>query len=91
MTHEVRVDPLSGHRTVVAAARADRPGALPEVGPPPAIDPATDPFAPGNEDQTPPEVLAVGREPGAPADSPGWRIRAFPNRWPTVVPDAPEP
>jgi UDPglucose--hexose-1-phosphate uridylyltransferase len=56
---ELRVDPLTGLRSIIAAARADRPGGEFDLDPPPAIDAATDPFAPGHEDRTPPEVYAV--------------------------------
>lgn len=33
---------------------------------------------------TPPEVLALGRPDGAPADSPGWTVRVVPNKFPAV-------
>src|SRR3954453_20082958 len=87
---EVRVDPLTGHRTIIAAARSARPGAGLEVQPPAAIDPARDPFAEGHEDQTPPEVYAV-RANGAAPDTPGWRVRVGPNLYPALEPDAPAP
>jgi UDPglucose--hexose-1-phosphate uridylyltransferase len=90
MTPEIRVDPLSGHRTIVADGRASRPGAEFSVEPPPPIDPGTDPFAPGNEDRTPPELHAVRPGGGAP-DGPGWTVRVVPNLYPAVVPDPPEP
>ncbi|WP_205696308.1 DUF4921 family protein [Conexibacter sp. SYSU D00693] len=87
---EVRVDPLSGTRSVVAAHRGDRPGAFLPVTPPQPVDPATDPFAPGNEHETPPEVHAV-REDGSAPDTPGWRVRAVPNRFPVVTAEGEEP
>jgi UDPglucose--hexose-1-phosphate uridylyltransferase len=87
---EIRVDPLTGLRTVVAAERATRPGAGLTVDPAPAIDPATDPFADGHEDQTPPEIWAVRPGGGAP-DTPGWTVRVVPNRYPALAPDAPAP
>jgi UDPglucose--hexose-1-phosphate uridylyltransferase len=34
---------------------------------------------------TPPEVLALGRPAGAPADSPGWRVRVVPNKFPAMA------
>jgi UDPglucose--hexose-1-phosphate uridylyltransferase len=52
-------------------------------------DEVDDPFAAGNEASTPPEVYAV-REGSAP-DTPGWRVRVFPNRYPALEPDAPDP
>ncbi len=87
---EVRVDPLSGRRTLISAERAERPGAAITVAPAPAIDPADDPFAEGAEDRTPPELAAVRPAGGAP-DGPGWTVRVVPNRFPAVTPDAPAP
>jgi UDPglucose--hexose-1-phosphate uridylyltransferase len=87
---EVRIDPLSGLRAVVATDRARRPGGELTVAPPAPIDPAADPFAEGHEDQTPPEVAAL-RPAGGAADTPGWTVRAFPNRYPALTPDAPAP
>ncbi len=87
---EVRVDPLSGLRTIVAADRAARPGAGLETTPADPIDPAEDPFAEGHEDRTPPELHAVRPGGGAP-DTPGWRVRVVPNRFPALEPESPEP
>jgi UDPglucose--hexose-1-phosphate uridylyltransferase len=74
---EIRVDPLSGLRTIIAPERADR-----------ERDGELDPFAEGNESLTPPEVFAI-RPTGTPPDTPGWLVRAFPNRFPALTPDAP--
>ena len=87
---EIRIDALTGLRAIVATERAQRPGGDLTVAPPDPIDPATDPFAEGNEDQTPPELYALRRG-GGPADGPGWTVRAVPNRYPALVPGAPEP
>jgi UDPglucose--hexose-1-phosphate uridylyltransferase len=86
---EVRVDPLTGLRTIVAADRASRPGGGPTVAPPEPIDPETDPFLLGHEDRTPPEVYAL-REQGPP-DSPGWKVRVVPNLYPALSHSSPEP
>ena len=75
---EIRVDPLSGLRTIIAPDRAAREK---DRG---------DPFAEGNESQTPAEVYAV-RPDGSAPDTPGWRVRVFPNRYPAVRADAPAP
>ncbi len=85
--HEVRVDPLTGLRTIIAPVRADRPGAEATVvaaGPVPAD---TDPFAPGHEDRTPPALLEMPHADGAP----GWTVRVVPNLHPALTADAPEP
>jgi UDPglucose--hexose-1-phosphate uridylyltransferase len=87
---EVRVDPLTGLKCIIAAARADRPGAGFALDPPPPIDPEKDPFLEGHEDRTPPEVYAV-RPSGSRPDSPGWRVRVVPNLYPALGPDEPEP
>lgn len=42
------------------------------------------PFCYGHEDETPPEVLALGRERGGP-DSPGWSVRVVPNKFPALT------
>jgi UDPglucose--hexose-1-phosphate uridylyltransferase len=87
---ELRVDPLTGLKTIIAAARADRPGGQFDLDPPPPIDAEKDPFAPGHEDRTPPEVYAVRPNGGGP-DTPGWTVRVVPNLYPALTTDAPEP
>ena len=82
---ELRIDPLSGHRTIVAGERSRRPGGEPTCGPADPIDPAGDPFAEGHEDRTPPELHAV-RPGGGPANSPGWTVRVVPNLYPALDP-----
>jgi len=84
---EIRIDPLSGHRTIVAGARSRRPGGAPaervwELGAE-RIDPAEDPFAPGHEEQTPPELYALRPDGGAP-NSPGWIVRVVQNLYPAL-------
>jgi UDPglucose--hexose-1-phosphate uridylyltransferase len=86
---EVRVDPLTGLKTIIAAERAGRGGRVwiglisGDAAP---IDPETDPFAPGHEDRTPPEVYA-DRDEGTTADTPGWRVRVVPNLYPALSAD----
>ncbi len=90
---ELRVDPLSGKRAIVAGSRAGRPGGELSAPPPPELDPAKDPFAEGNEDRTPPEVYAV-RPDGGEANGPGWTVRVVPNLYPALGNDGdgqPEP
>jgi UDPglucose--hexose-1-phosphate uridylyltransferase len=87
---EVRVDPLTGLKTIIAAERAARPGGWLIAGAAAPIDPETDPFAPGHEDQTPPEVFA-DRPDGSAADGVGgsdWRVRVVPNLYPALSADA---
>ncbi len=87
---EIRVDPLSGHKTIVAGERSRRPGGEPRCAPPDPIDPAGDPFAEGHEDRTPPELYAL-RPQGGPPDSPGWRVRVVPNLFPALTPAPVQP
>jgi UDPglucose--hexose-1-phosphate uridylyltransferase len=82
---ELRIDPLSGHRTIVAGERSRRPGGEPRCAAAEPIDPEQDPFADGHEDRTPPELYAV-RPDGAPANSPGWSVRVVPNLYPALEP-----
>ncbi len=87
---EVRVDPLTGLRAIVAGDRATRPGGGLSVTPPEPIDREKDPFAEGHEDRTPPELHAVRPGGGAP-DTPGWTVRVVPNLYPALTPDSPDP
>jgi UDPglucose--hexose-1-phosphate uridylyltransferase len=82
---ELRIDPLSGHRTIVAGERSRRPGGEPRCAPADPIDPEQDPFAEGHEDRTPPELYAVRPDGGAP-NSPGWTVRVVPNLYPALEP-----
>jgi UDPglucose--hexose-1-phosphate uridylyltransferase len=84
---EIRIDPLTGLRAIIADGRADRPGALPDWEPVTPPDPAADPFAPGHEAETPPELFALRPE-GSLPDGPGWRVRVVPNRYPALEPEA---
>jgi UDPglucose--hexose-1-phosphate uridylyltransferase len=87
---EIRVDPLSGHKTIVAGERAERPGGEPRCAAPAEIDVERDPFAVGHEDRTPPELYAVRPEGGAP-NTPGWTVRVVPNLYPALSPESPQP
>ena len=87
---EVRVDPVTGLKSIIAADRATRPGGGLECQPAAPVDPEKDPFLDGHEDRTPPEVYAV-RANGAAPDSPGWSVRVVPNLYPALTADAPAP
>jgi UDPglucose--hexose-1-phosphate uridylyltransferase len=86
---ELRIDPLSGLRVIVAGERGGRPGAWLDVEPRSPVDREDDPFSAGHEQQTPPEVYAL-REDGGAADSPGWRVRVVPNLYPALSPGEPD-
>jgi UDPglucose--hexose-1-phosphate uridylyltransferase len=87
---EVRIDPLSGLRTIIAGARAGRPGGELRATPAEPIDPETDPFAEGHEDRTPPELYAVRRGGGEP-NAPGWTVRVVPNLYAALSAASPAP
>ena len=87
---ELRIDPLSGLRTIVAGERADRPGGGFHAEPQPELDPEKDPFLEGHEDRTPPEVFAL-RPDGGDENSPGWLVRVVPNLYPALSLDGDRP
>ncbi len=88
--NEVRVDPLTGLKVIIAAARAGRPGGHFDLDAEAPIDTEKDPFLPGHEDRTPPESYAVRPNGGAP-DGPGWSVRVVPNLYPALGPGGGEP
>ena len=75
---ELRIDPLSGLRVIVAGERGSRPGAWLDVTPRQPIDRERDPFAAGHEDRTPPELYTL------PGDNGSWRVRVVPNLYPAL-------
>jgi UDPglucose--hexose-1-phosphate uridylyltransferase len=88
---EIRIDQLSGLRTILAAGRADRPDNF-SARPAEPKGPESCPFCEGREDRTPPELYAT-RGAGEPADGPGWQTRVVPNLYPALgdpSPGAPE-
>jgi UDPglucose--hexose-1-phosphate uridylyltransferase len=84
---ELRLDPLSGLRTIVAGERAGRPGGDLRAEPRPPIDPEKDPFLEGHEERTPPELFAL-RPGGGAENGPGWTVRVVPNLYPALAPEA---
>ncbi|MFL5825555.1 MAG: DUF4921 family protein [Thermoleophilaceae bacterium] len=85
---ELRIDPLSGLKTIVAGERASRPGGGFHADPQPPLDPESDPFLEGHEDRTPPELYAL-RPGGGAANTPGWLVRVVPNLYPALSEEAP--
>ena len=79
---QFRTDVLTGQRVIVAPQRSQRPSArLPD----PPLNQLYDPFAEGQEHETPDERFAIRTRDSAP-NGPGWRLRVVPNRYPSVVP-----
>ncbi len=82
---EIRIDQLTGLRTILSPARADRPfdfGGVSTDDRGAAADSC--PFCEGREDRTPPETWADRPGGGAP-NTPGWRVRAVPNLYPALT------
>ncbi|MFB3830188.1 MAG: galactose-1-phosphate uridylyltransferase [Bryobacteraceae bacterium] len=78
---ELRKDPITGRWVIIATDRARRPSDFSrESVPAPAM--RFCPFCYGNEQKTPPEVLAY-RQNGGP-NQPGWSVRVVPNKFPVL-------
>jgi UDPglucose--hexose-1-phosphate uridylyltransferase len=80
MTPDFRRDPLHNIWVAYAPERQRRPQ---DYSPVTLADGAIDPFATGNERLTPPEIFATRPEDSKP-NSPGWRVRVVPNRYPAM-------
>ena len=78
---DLRKDPVTGRWVIIATERAKRPLEYPQDTVP--LDTSYDPFLEGNEDNTPPEIIAY-RNPGTQANRPGWRVRVVPNKFPAL-------
>src|SRR5512136_2546964 len=78
---ELRKDPVTGRWVIISTERGKRPSdfGLQKVKPKEGFCP----FCPGNEDKTPPEILAFRQE-GSPRNGPGWRLRVVPNKFPAL-------
>jgi UDPglucose--hexose-1-phosphate uridylyltransferase len=78
---ELRKDPIHGRWVIISTERSRRPSDfVPEerrsIG-------GFCPLCEGNEDRTPPEVLAF-RDNGTPPNTPGWSLRVVPNKFPAL-------
>jgi UDPglucose--hexose-1-phosphate uridylyltransferase len=80
---ELRKDPITGRWVIFSSERSARPqGAGEGRGPEPGGG-GECPFCEGHEKSTPPEIYAV-REFGTGANTPGWRVRVVPNKFPAL-------
>lgn len=85
---QLRKDPIIDRWVIIASERSKRPADYNHSHLPPdgngTIPEHKDdcPFCYGNEDQTPPEVLAY--RDGTPPNTPGWRLRVVPNKYPAL-------
>lgn len=78
---ELRKDPIIRRWVVIARERAKRPSDFSHKGI--QEDDAFCPFCEGNEDKTPPEILAY-RKAGTQPNKPGWRVRVISNKFPAL-------
>jgi len=78
---ELRKDPVTGRWVIISTERGRRPSDF-EV-PKKQTKAGFCPFCPGNEDKTPPEILAF-RQDGGQRNGPGWNLRVVPNKFPAL-------
>ncbi|MGB9920507.1 MAG: galactose-1-phosphate uridylyltransferase [Moorellales bacterium] len=79
---ELRYEPVTDTWVTIATERAKRPkDFVPLVLA--KKEGKNCPFCPGNEDQTPPEVMAY-RPGGTAPNAPGWQVRVVPNKYPAL-------
>jgi UDPglucose--hexose-1-phosphate uridylyltransferase len=79
---ELRKDPIIGRWVIIATERAKRPTDL-YVPPDEFKGGGFCPFCEGNEDKTPPEILAY-RKDGRKPNTAGWSLRTVPNKFPAL-------
>jgi UDPglucose--hexose-1-phosphate uridylyltransferase len=79
---ELRHDPIQKRWVIISVERGRRPRdfQLPRE----ELQEGFCPFCPGNEEKTPPEIMAV-RPAGGPANSSQWEIRVVPNKFPALM------
>jgi UDPglucose--hexose-1-phosphate uridylyltransferase len=78
---ELRKDPVVGRWVIISTERAGRPTDFISEPVRPAGGECV--FCPGNEDKTPPEILA-GRAPDGAPNGPGWSYRVVANKYPAL-------
>jgi UDPglucose--hexose-1-phosphate uridylyltransferase len=83
---ELRKDPIVERWCIIAAERGKRPHDFAGDGEAHFTPEGKDncPFCYGRENQTPPEITAYGRPPGAEPNTPGWTVRIVPNKFPAL-------
>lgn len=78
---DLRKDPIVGRWVIVAKSRAKRPHDFTSTAD--MRDSGFCPFCAGNEQHTPPEIVAY-RDHGTHPNGPGWRVRVVPNKFPAL-------
>lgn len=82
---EVRIDPITGQPSLLVTHRSSRPKFVKSRKGKRGQDALSEnPFAPGNEHITGPEVWADSDNPDRKPDQPDWKVRVIPNKYPIV-------
>ncbi|MEW6595608.1 MAG: galactose-1-phosphate uridylyltransferase [Thermodesulfobacteriota bacterium] len=80
---ELRKDPIIGRWIIIATERGKRPSDF--IIEKNHVRGGFCPLCPGNENTTPPEVLAYSAAPGRGPNQPGWSLRVVPNKYPALI------
>ena len=78
---ELRRDPVMGRWVIIAPERGLRPDQVPMI--PSTRQPAPCVFCGGQEPLDPTEIFAI-RTPGTARNTPGWKVRVLPNKFPVL-------
>ena len=81
---ELRQEPVTGNWVVIATDRAKRPESFSQSQKEENSCDIVCPFCYENEQMTPPEVMAY-RPPETEPNTPGWKLRVVPNKFPAFV------
>jgi UDPglucose--hexose-1-phosphate uridylyltransferase len=79
---ELRKDPVTGRWVIISTDRSKRPGDFSRERV--TLKGGFCPFCPGNENTTPPEILAYRPGENALPDTTGWNLRVVPNKFPAL-------
>jgi UDPglucose--hexose-1-phosphate uridylyltransferase len=79
---ELRKDPVMGTWVIISSERGQRPNAFQNVHI--KTTPKLCPFCPGNEHNTPPEIISY-RPNGTQRNQPGWTLRVISNKYPALI------
>lgn len=80
---ELRKDPVLGRWIIISEERDQRPTDF--IIQKSEVTGGFCPLCPGNENTTPLEVLAYGRANGQERNTPGWKVRVVPNKYPALI------
>lgn len=79
---ELRKDPVTNRWVIIASERAKRPSDF--VVESQILKHGFCPFCYGNEDKTPPEIIAYYNDGNRKPNTPGWEVRVIPNKFPAL-------